>query len=51
MVYSPDFVAEGIVKLITDTSLNGKIMRVTPRKGHHFEEFLHEDVESFYKNC
>ena len=51
--YSSEFVAEGIVKLITDTSLNGKVMRVTSRKGHHFQEYPEEanGLEHFIENC
>ena len=47
--YSPEFVAEGIIKLITDTSLSRKIMCVTPRKGHHFQEY--KDIQHVLDNC
>ena len=46
---NPEFVGEGIIKLITDTSLNGKVMRVTPRKAYRFQEY--EDIQHVLDNC
>ncbi|XP_019857508.1 PREDICTED: 15-hydroxyprostaglandin dehydrogenase [NAD(+)]-like [Amphimedon queenslandica] len=35
----PEQVSEGIVRLITDASLNGQVLKLTPRKGFHFEKY------------
>ena len=34
--------AEGIMKLITDTSLNLQVMKVTPINGYEFQEYSEE---------
>lgn len=47
---STEFVAEGILKLITDTSLQGEIMRVTPRKGHHFQQYEERTPENAFED-
>ena len=46
---SPEKVAEGILILITDSSLNGKIMKISPRRGHYYEEY--ESIEEFTANA
>lgn len=37
------------MKLITDTSLNGKVMKISPRRGHYFEEY--PSYEEFVANA
>ncbi|KAM6940255.1 15-hydroxyprostaglandin dehydrogenase [NAD(+)] [Xenentodon cancila] len=38
-VLQPSLIAEGIMRLITDTSLNGAIMKITCSKGIHFHTY------------
>lgn len=35
----PELIAEGMMKLITDTSLNGAVMKITCSKGIHFHTY------------
>ncbi|XP_047435657.1 15-hydroxyprostaglandin dehydrogenase [NAD(+)]-like [Mugil cephalus] len=38
-VLQPELIAEGMMKLITDTSLNGAVMKITCSKGIHFHTY------------
>ncbi|XP_061763263.1 15-hydroxyprostaglandin dehydrogenase [NAD(+)] [Nerophis ophidion] len=38
-VLQPSFVAEGMMRLISDTSLNGAVMKITCAKGIHFHTY------------
>ncbi|XP_072240150.1 15-hydroxyprostaglandin dehydrogenase [NAD(+)] isoform X2 [Leuresthes tenuis] len=38
-VLQPPLIAEGMMRLITDTSLNGAVMKITCSKGIHFHMF------------
>ena len=42
----PEKVAEGIMKLVTDTTKNGAVMRVTPRQGFSYHVFQDERKKS-----
>ena len=37
-IYRPEFIAEGIMKLITDASRNGGILLAEPEKGFSYVE-------------
>ena len=39
IIFRAESVAEGIMKLISDTSLNGEILKLTIRKGLRFEKY------------
>lgn len=38
-VYRPSLIAEGMIRLIKDTSLNGAVMKITSSKGIHFHTY------------
>ncbi|XP_029433422.1 15-hydroxyprostaglandin dehydrogenase [NAD(+)] isoform X2 [Rhinatrema bivittatum] len=38
-ILEPSLVAEGMINLVEDTSLNGAVMKVTCSEGIHFEEY------------
>ncbi|CDQ85696.1 unnamed protein product [Oncorhynchus mykiss] len=38
-VLQPSLIAEGVLRLITDTGLNGAVMKITCSKGIHFHTY------------
>lgn len=38
-VRRPSLIAEGMVRLITDTNLHGAVMKITSSKGIHFHTY------------
>lgn len=38
-LYRPSLIAEGMMTLITDPSLNGAVMKITCSKGIHFHTY------------
>ncbi|XP_077158564.1 15-hydroxyprostaglandin dehydrogenase [NAD(+)] isoform X2 [Paroedura picta] len=42
----PPLIAEGLIKILEDDSLNGEVMKITTKQGIHFHEFSPQPLQS-----